>query len=80
MDNPYFTALIRLGGGDWLFEVGDEYALPPREQSRHDKTDPLPTPCRSITKDVLRADVPQVVYFASFVSHQFRDLSLRSAR
>jgi hypothetical protein len=48
-------------------KIGDAYALAPGKERWNNETDALPASGRSITEDVLRASVPQVVRFTGFV-------------
>src|ERR1700680_937133 len=44
-------------------QAGHEYAMTPGKESWHDETDPLPASGWSITEDVFRTCMPQIVSF-----------------
>ena len=50
------------------FEVGHKHALFPGKERRHNETNPLPAPRRSVTENVLGTGVPQVMNFTPFIA------------
>ena len=71
-EDPIMGILVTPAGAEFIelaLQVGHEYALAPGKKRWNNETDPLPASGWSITEDVFRTCVPQIVGFPALSVH-----------